>query len=173
MKVKADWPCSMINVLAKIRLDVEWNCWDELLSAIEIAKEHGWVKPLSFAFVRMYDETPQVMYSLGDQGQKQGGTTIAKVMASNLGFSMTLEVLLRPVSSCKEEGSARAAGADTHPLPISEFHVIHGGLGSTLTSMQDMTGPTTLHCIQRFMWMSLADQRRIEQLFERCIILNE
>ena len=146
-KVKPDWLRSMLNVSAKILLDVEWSCWDELLSAIEIAKEHSWVKPLPFAFVRMYDETPQAMgtYSLGDQGQKQGGTTIAKVMASNLGFSMTLEVLLRPASSCKEEGSAKAAGADTHPLPISEFHVIHGGLGSTLTSMQDMTG--LRHCI--------------------------
>ena len=70
--VKPKWLASMTDVLAKIRLDSDWSCWDELLSTIEIAKEQGWVKPLSFAFVRMYDETPQQMgtYCLGEQGQK-------------------------------------------------------------------------------------------------------
>ena len=122
----------------------------------------------------MYDETPQTMgaYVLDEQGQKSGGVTTAKVMAANLGFSMTLEIMARPASSCQEEDPAKAAGADTPPLPVSEFHVIHGGLGSTLSNMLDATGPTTLHCIQRLMWMSPADQRRIEQLFSRCIILR-
>ena len=173
-KVKPKWLGSMTDVLAKILLDVEWSCWDDLLSTIETAKEQGLVKPLSFAFVRMYDETPQLMgtYGLSEQGEKEGGITTAKVMAANLGFSMTLEIVIRLASSGKEEGSTREAGADTPPSPISEFHIIHGGLGSTLSSLQDMTGPTTLHCIQRVMWMSPADQQRIEQLFLRCRILR-
>ena len=56
-KVKPDWLRSMINVCAKVLLDVGWSCCNEVLFTIEIAKEHGWVKPLSFAFVRMYDES--------------------------------------------------------------------------------------------------------------------
>ena len=118
----------------------------------------------------MYGETPQQMgtYCLGEQGQKLGGVTTAKVMAANLGFSMTLQ--MRAAPSC-QEGSARA-GANTLPLPLSEFQIIHGGLGSTLANLQDISGPTTLHCIQRLMWMSPADQRRVELLFSRCVILR-
>ena len=67
----------MIDVLAKILLDADWKSWNELLDSIEIAKEQGWAKPLSFAFVRMYDETPQQMgtYCLGEQGEKLGEVT--------------------------------------------------------------------------------------------------
>ena len=137
-KVKPKWLGAMTDVLAKILLDTEWSCWCDLLATIETAKEQGWVKPLSFAFVRMYDETPQQMgtYCLGEQGQKLGGITTAKVMAANLGFSMTLQMRAAP---SRQEGSARA-GANTLPLPLSEFQIIHGGLGSTLADLQDMTG---------------------------------
>ena len=169
-KVKPKWLGSMTDVLAKILLDVEWSCWGDLLSTIETAKEQGLVKPLSFAFVRMYDETPQLMgtYGLSEKGEKEGGITTAKVMAANLGFSMTLQMRAAP---SRQEGSARA-GANTLPLPLSEFQIIHGGLGSTLADLQDMTGPATLHCIQRHMWMSPAEQRRVELLFPRCVILR-
>ena len=73
---------------------VEQAASSKLLHTIRAAKEGEWVEPLSFTWGRMYDETPAHMWThvISSSGSIGGDSSIAKVMACLISFSMALRV---------------------------------------------------------------------------------
>ena len=82
-------------VAASELLKEERQGFQQLLEEVRDGRTKGVLKPHFFAFRRMYDETPQHMwtYHLRAMGEQDGHPSIAKIMAANLGFTMVLGVV--------------------------------------------------------------------------------
>ena len=175
---------------ACITMDAERIAFKQLLAEVKRLDAEGFLQPTLFVWGRMYDETPARHWThVLKEGQMQGQTSIAKVMAALLTFSMVLEIRPRhaldlgPAQGC----SIQAAIGDPPPCCVTggpeamppdgrqdrTFVIIRGSLGTRLAAMGQQTGNVVRECIHQIMSLQPDEKCTVDAVFHRKCILRE
>ena len=177
---------------ACLMMDAERAAFAHLLAEIARLHSEGVLQPTLFIWGRMYDETPVRHWThVLKDGQMQGQTSIAKVMAALLTFSMVVEVSPTraldtgsvpcgmigapdgdPPPPCCFAGAPEAA----HPQgrqDRSRFVIIRGSLGARLASMGQQTAGIVRESIRQIMSLQPDEKSTADAVFTRKCILRE
>jgi hypothetical protein len=108
------------------------------------------VRPVAFMYMRAYDETPRVLRNLAmlNSGETEQTPETAKLMSGRLEFAMVLESLKGHAGHAPSVAAQSFADSSDTSAEASRTCIIHGTLGTPLSSLANQTGPVVAECIE-------------------------
>ena len=139
-------------------LNAELEAFSRLLAEVRAAQDAEVIRGQAFTMIRQYDETPTTAwtYAVRKNGNVEGQTNVAKIMASSIGFSMVLEVLNETALDHRQRSPVAAQ---------RHFHIIQGSLGSRLVSMANQSQEVVYETIKSTMLLPDEQRAQVEALF--------